>query len=364
MELKTSNLPESISIERVVASDLKPIYVTSHQLALVVVLILILLSTATVYAQSLFVSVLASPQVGSAPLNVRFTTFVVGGAPPYDFFWDFGDGTTNRTKEASINKTYIVPGSYVAIVEVTDSSYPPIKNQAWGEITVYPTGAKRTRLSLQITERYEKVITTWGSITHQFYVLTATLTDEKDNPVPKVIVTFYINSIYQPIGSGLTNSDGKATTLIPVDLLESPPNTIRAKSRGTEEFLPSEVSYYQLSVKSDYGNVTGSGWYKAGETATWSVTPTMIDMKGWWWLVGGKYRALNPSGSVEMTEPKEVIVTWGIDDESLRQIILNTFALTGLNLAAIVLIALEIKRWRKKKQKKHRNSHSVRGWLK
>lgn len=87
---------------------------------------------------------------------------------------------------------------------------------------------------------------------------------------------------------------------------EDLPNTIHAKSLATEKFIPSEVFYYRLSVKSDYGKTTRSGWYREGETATWPVTPSEVEMEGISGALGGKYKARNPGASVKMTGPNEI----------------------------------------------------------
>jgi PKD repeat protein len=59
-----------------------------------------------------------SPSSGSAPLNVDFTAEVSGGVLPYQYNWDFGDGTTGVGNP--VNHTYQDPGTYEAVLEVTD----------------------------------------------------------------------------------------------------------------------------------------------------------------------------------------------------------------------------------------------------
>ena len=61
----------------------------------------------------------ASPLSGYAPLLVSFKANPSGGAPPYTYSWDFGDGAV--AQQQNTTHTYSLKGSYVASVRVTDS---------------------------------------------------------------------------------------------------------------------------------------------------------------------------------------------------------------------------------------------------
>ena len=61
----------------------------------------------------------ASPLSGYAPLLVSFKANPSGGAPPYTYSWDFGDGAV--AQQQNTTHTYPLKGSYVASVRVTDS---------------------------------------------------------------------------------------------------------------------------------------------------------------------------------------------------------------------------------------------------
>jgi len=69
---------------------------------------------------------------------------------------------------------------------------------------------------------------------------------------------------------------------------------------------------YLLSVTSDYGETQGAGWYKAGNTASFSVTDyiELSDTKhiftGW----SGDYSGDSPSSSLSMNGPKTVTAQW------------------------------------------------------
>jgi PKD repeat protein len=51
---------------------------------------------------------------------VGFETLIEGGTPPYTCLWDLGDGTTSDT--CSVSHTYPIPGTYTAVVTVTDAT--------------------------------------------------------------------------------------------------------------------------------------------------------------------------------------------------------------------------------------------------
>ena len=61
-----------------------------------------------------------SPVMGLVPLAVSFTAHVEGGTSPYTYAWSFGDGATATTQPAT--HTYLTPGTYRAILNVTDAA--------------------------------------------------------------------------------------------------------------------------------------------------------------------------------------------------------------------------------------------------
>lgn len=61
---------------------------------------------------------------------------------------------------------------------------------------------------------------------------------------------------------------------------------------------------YYLTVNSPFGNPVGAGWYDSGTTASWSVTNPFAGG------AGIRYLTATPSGSVPMSGPKSVTVSW------------------------------------------------------
>jgi hypothetical protein len=72
-------------------------------------------------------------------------------------------------------------------------------------------------------------------------------------------------------------------------------------------------TYYQLTVISPQSKVTGSGWYKAGTAAQWSLNPPEVSMSGIFGLFLGKLKPDSATGTEVMDAPKTVTVTWHPD---------------------------------------------------
>jgi PKD repeat protein len=92
----------------------------------------------TVFAAvpGLVVTTTAAPTSGYAPLGVGFVASASGGTPPYIFQWSFGDGTTGAG--SSVSHTYANPGSYAAMVTVTDSTGSLWTATPAASVTAYP----------------------------------------------------------------------------------------------------------------------------------------------------------------------------------------------------------------------------------
>jgi len=78
-------------------------------------------STITVTAAPITLTVTGTVNAtsGTAPLSVSFTCTPTGGTGPYTYSWDFGDGQTSTSQNAS--HTYNSVGVYTATLTVTDS---------------------------------------------------------------------------------------------------------------------------------------------------------------------------------------------------------------------------------------------------
>lgn len=66
-------------------------------------------------------SATASPATGAAPLAVSFTGSASGGAAPYSWDWDFGDGAAHKTSQNATH-TYTASGVFHPVLTVRDSA--------------------------------------------------------------------------------------------------------------------------------------------------------------------------------------------------------------------------------------------------
>ena len=70
-------------------------------------------------ASHLVVSASGSPLSGKEPLPVTLSASATGGAPPYAWVWDYGDGSSGIG--ASVSHVYALPGTFVATVRAVDA---------------------------------------------------------------------------------------------------------------------------------------------------------------------------------------------------------------------------------------------------
>ena len=71
---------------------------------------------------SMGITISATPSSGLAPLGVALDGSATGGTAPYDYAWDFGDGSTaGPLPAAAQSHIYSIPGSYAAKLTVTDA---------------------------------------------------------------------------------------------------------------------------------------------------------------------------------------------------------------------------------------------------
>ena len=71
----------------------------------------------------------ANPETGPAWLNVTFSASGFGGSWTYSYAWTFGDGDSSNVQNP--NHTYTEPGSYSAIITVTDSAGDRMNQTIW-----------------------------------------------------------------------------------------------------------------------------------------------------------------------------------------------------------------------------------------
>ena len=149
--------------------------------------------------------------------------------------------------------------------------------------------------------------------------------------------TITVPKQFQPSGQtryvfvGIGNSTGRA---------------INVTASAPVNFTARYATYYQLSVVSQIGNTTGSGWYRSGTSATYSIDETSSGgpfvyqrFSGW----TGSFSSDQASGSTVITSPESIIAQWGTDSSLL-------FAALGTGLAVAAVVGLFVFRLKKAKR--------------
>jgi hypothetical protein len=109
------------------------------------------------------------------------------------------------------------------------------------------------------------------------------------------------------------------------------------------------ISQYYVTVKSEYGTITGAGWYDSGSTASFSLSPSSMSagfltyhvFSGW----SGDSTSKNSTASVIVDSPKVITATWAVDSTQLY------LAVIGVVILVIVLGAVVWMRSRHPKPK-------------
>lgn len=159
-----------------------------------------------------------------------------------------------------------------------------------------------------------------------------------------VVLTFKIGETHRISTETFIYTDNKQTTRY---YCADDSENVSSDGSITFRYTPQ----YYLSVNSQYGNVTASGWYDAGAPVAFSVDrsvpgPTGIDyllvswktthvFDGW----TGDSSSTNPSGSVVMDGPKTITATWKTE-KSYDYALL--FAVIGICMVGILATYLVV----------------------
>ncbi len=79
------------------------------------------------------------------------------------------------------------------------------------------------------------------------------------------------------------------------------------------QYIATYDLYYKITIASQFGNVQGGGWQKAGSVMQWNVNPLEVAMPGVLGFFGGKYKTLLSTGTETVEGPKTVTVQWDAD---------------------------------------------------
>jgi hypothetical protein len=89
--------------------------------------------------------------------------------------------------------------------------------------------------------------------------------------------------------------------------------TLNVNVTQSGKYLATYDLYYRLNIVSEFGNIKGGGWQKAGTISSWNVISNEVPMSGILGFFGGKYRAQLPAGSETVDGPKTITVKWDPD---------------------------------------------------
>jgi hypothetical protein len=95
--------------------------------------------TVTVAPSGLVANIALSPPDGASPFTATFTASISGGTGTYPaVHWSFGDGGAGSG--LVIRYTYVAPGNYLALLNVTDSAGASASARVWVNVTAGGSG--------------------------------------------------------------------------------------------------------------------------------------------------------------------------------------------------------------------------------
>ena len=77
------------------------------------------------------------PYEGNIMDDIEFESSVTGGIPPYDYFWDYGDGNSS-SGDPHPTHNYANAGNYTVVLTVTDSINDTVSDTTWANINSPP----------------------------------------------------------------------------------------------------------------------------------------------------------------------------------------------------------------------------------
>ena len=89
--------------------------------------------------------------------------------------------------------------------------------------------------------------------------------------------------------------------------------TLNTVVNAPGKYIATYDLFFRFTVVSQYGNAQGTGWYKAGDTAKWSISPAEVAMSGIMGFFGGKYKAPLTSGTEIIDGAKTITISWDQD---------------------------------------------------
>lgn len=133
------------------------------------------------------------------------------------------------------------------------------------------------------------------------------------------------------------------TRYVFVSIGNSTGNAVNVTASAPVNFTARYATYYQFRVVSPIGNTTGSGWYRSGTTAAYSIDEissggplTYQRFSGW----TGSFSSAQSSASAVVNSPEFITAQWSTDNSLL-------FAAVGAGLAGAAVVGLFVFRLKK-----------------
>jgi hypothetical protein len=130
-----------------------------------------------------------------------------------------------------------------------------------------------------------------------------------------------------------------------IDAVPASGNTLSITMDKPHSVVAQYKTQYLLTVSSEYGTTRGAGWYDAGSTATFSVTPRVDTSYGVSQVFDrwtGALESTQSTGTITMNSPSTVVAVWRTD--STVQYATIGVAVGAVFVLGIGLVALAISR--------------------
>jgi hypothetical protein len=121
-----------------------------------------------------------------------------------------------------------------------------------------------------------------------------------------------------------------------IDAVPASGNTISVTMDKPHSVVAQYKTQHLLTVSSDYGTTQGAGWYDAGSTATFSVTPRVDTSYGVSQVFDrwtGVLESTQPTGTIKMDSPSTVVAVWRTDSTVL-------YATIGVAVGAVFVLGI------------------------
>jgi len=273
------------------------------------------------------------------PVNFTYggkSSIVVTGPSGFAAFAAYNDTTTLAIVPASVtmnNKTYYFTGWSNGLKTENISLFA--STSAYSITAQYFRSVVPTTYTLlAISDQQEPVAGIRFNVSSRalskYFTLTTNSRGMADFGLPNSSsFTVAVPKLFQPSGE---------TRYVFFSMQNSTRNALNVTASSPTTVAVRYATYYHFQVGSPIGNTTGSGWYRSGSTASYSVSETSSGgplvfqrFAGW----TGSFSSNQATGSAIVNSPQSITAEWSTDNSLL-------FALGGGAIAVAAAIGLFI----------------------